>query len=158
MLPFSLLFLPPFPLKALPAASEALPDTPRLSQLPLRPSQLPLNPFQPPLRLSQLTAKFTQLPLRPSWMTVAHLTASETFSVSETPEALLSPSRSYLSLIRSSHCIITYSALRHCTDDVLDLTNAKFETQVIRGPKEANKRGSDVAEMRGPRGPTGAQR
>ena len=33
--PFSLLFLPPFPLKALPAASEALPDTPRPSQLPL---------------------------------------------------------------------------------------------------------------------------
>ena len=85
---FSLLFLPPFPLKALPAASEALPDTPRPSQQPLRPSQLPLNPFQPPLRLSQLTAKLTQLPLRPSWMTVAHLTASETFSVSETPEAL----------------------------------------------------------------------
>ena len=91
-------------------------------------------------------------------MTEAHLTASETFSVSETPEALSSPLRSYISLIRSSHC-------RHCTDGILDLLNAKFETHVIRGPNETNERGSEVAEMRGPRGaqrglegPRGAQR
>ena len=61
--------------------------------------------------------------------------------------------------------IVTYSALRHCTDGVRDLLNAKLETQAIRGPQEANKRGSEVAEMRGPRGaqrglegPRGAQR
>ena len=61
--------------------------------------------------------------------------------------------------------IVTYSALRHCTDGVLDLLNAKLETHIIRGPQEANERGSEVAEMRGPRGaqrglegPRGVQR
>ncbi len=70
-------------------------------------------------------------------MTVAHLHASETFSVSETPEALSSPLRSNLSFICCSHW--------HCTDG-----NPKFETHVR--PQEANERGSEVAEMRGPRG------
>ena len=52
--------------------------------------------------------------------------------------------------------------MRHCTDGVLDLLNAKLETHVIREPQEANERGSEVAEMRGPRGaqkgPRGAQK
>ena len=70
---FSLSFLPPFPPKALLAASEALPDSPRPSQLPLRPSQLLLKPSQLPERPSQLTSRLTQMP---SLMTVAHLNAS----------------------------------------------------------------------------------
>ena len=48
--------------------------------------------------------------------------------------------------------IVTNSALRHCTDGVVDLLNTRFETHIIRGPQKANERGSEVAEMRGPRG------
>ncbi len=50
--------------------------------------------------------------------------------------------------------IVTNSALRHCTDGVLNLLKAKFETHIIRGPQKANERVSEVAEMRGPRGGT----
>ena len=52
--------------------------------------------------------------------------------------------------------------MRHCTNRVLDLLNARFETHILRGPKEANERGSEVAEMREPRvaqrGPEGPRR
>ena len=40
----------------------------------------------------------------------------------------------------------------HCTNGILDLLNTKFQAHIIRGPQEANERGSEVAEMRGPRG------
>ena len=100
------------------------PSLPRPSQLPLRHSQIPQGPPSclwglPSYLWSCLSfirgrlsfirgplSWLSQLPLRPSWMTVAHLTASEPWSVSDTPEALSSPLRSNHSLIHSSHCYL----------------------------------------------------
>ena len=42
--------------------------------------------------------------------------------------------------------------MRHCTNGILDLLNTKFQAHIIRGPQEANERGSEVADTRGPKG------
>ena len=83
-----------------------------------------------------------QLPLRPSKLPF--------WAASGAPWGPHSPSFAAV--------IVSYSTLRHCTDGVLDLLNAKFETHIIRGPQKVNERGSEVAEMSGPEGQRGAQR
>ena len=92
----------------------------------------------------------SQLPLRPSWMTVAHPTASETSSVST--EALSSPLRSYLSLIRSSYCYLQrFVALHHPCPSQCPVWDPCHQ-RTSRGKWEGLRGSWDERAQKGPRG------
>ena len=147
------------------------PSLPRPSQLPLRHSQIPQGPPSclwglPSYLWSCLSflrgplSWLSQLPLRPSWMTVAHLTASEPWSVSETPEALSSPLRSNHSLIHSSHCYLQRFAALHWWrpwPSQCQVGDPRHQ-RASRGKWEGLRGSWDEGAQRGPEGPRGAQR